>query len=264
MDRSNYQYEDDSANKRRKRGSIFFRKKKDKDKEKQKKSSHHFVAVCYSNSATCDVCSKPMTNKPALRCESCQVCVHEHSCKDQISDCSKLKNPKVIQKPGGNVGLSSTTKSASLGSYVVGGTGGQSGTTSKNQQAAVARSRSAAAHSSSPTRPTTASSPRADQPPDMSVSRLSVVLSELKFLAEYDKSVTSPGPMTVISSLRVTRPEGNLNPPGPARPNSGCVSWPPRPANTPARPNSGCVSSPVRRLSGFSQWKRVATKLGVK
>ena len=49
-----------------------------------------------------------------------------------------------------------------------------------------------------------------------------------------------------------------------ARPNSGCVSWPPRPANPPARPNSGCVSSPVRRLSGFSQWKRVATKLGVK
>ncbi|KAK3866714.1 hypothetical protein Pcinc_027776 [Petrolisthes cinctipes] len=65
----------------------------------------------------------------------------------------------VIQKPGGNVGLSSTTKSASLGSYVVGGTGAQAGTTSKNQQAAVARSRSAAAHSSSPTRPTTVSSP---------------------------------------------------------------------------------------------------------
>ncbi|KAK8741370.1 hypothetical protein OTU49_017410, partial [Cherax quadricarinatus] len=62
---SSYQYEDDSSNKRRKRGSIFFRKKKDKTK----KSSHQFVSVCYSNSATCDVCSKPMTNKPALRCE---------------------------------------------------------------------------------------------------------------------------------------------------------------------------------------------------
>ncbi|KAK7075659.1 hypothetical protein SK128_020840, partial [Halocaridina rubra] len=62
--------------------------------DKAKKSSHQFVAVCYSNSATCDVCSKPMTNKPALRCETCQVCVHENSCKDQISDCSKLKNPK--------------------------------------------------------------------------------------------------------------------------------------------------------------------------
>ncbi|XP_064103577.1 rho guanine nucleotide exchange factor 18-like isoform X9 [Macrobrachium nipponense] len=191
---SNYQYEDDAeSRKRRKRGSIFFRKRKDKDKFK--KSSHHFVAVCYSNSATCDVCSKPMTNKPALRCETCQVCVHENSCKDQISDCSKLKNPKhiqlaaglttlVIQKPGGTVGLSTNTKSASLGSYAVGGTGVAPGAT-KSQTAAVARSRSAAAHSSSPTRPTSVSSP------------------------------------------------------------------------------SGCVSSPVRRLSGFSQWKRVATKLGV-
>ncbi|XP_042880483.1 uncharacterized protein LOC122258545 [Penaeus japonicus] len=208
---SSFPDEEDGSTKRRKRGSIFFRKKKDKIK----KSSHQFVSVCYSNSATCDVCSKPMTNKPALRCETCQVCVHENSCKDQISDCSKLKNPKhiqlaaglttlVIQKPGGTAGLSTATKSASLGSYAISGSAGTTGPSAKSQPPAVSRSKSSAAHSSSPTRPTSVSSP------------------------------------------------------------SGCVSWPARPANPPARPNSGCVSSPVRRLSGFSQWKRVATKLGVK
>uniref|UniRef100_A0A0N7ZAJ6 Phorbol-ester/DAG-type domain-containing protein n=1 Tax=Scylla olivacea TaxID=85551 RepID=A0A0N7ZAJ6_SCYOL len=149
---SNYQYED---TKRRKRGSLFFRKKKDK----LKKSSHHFVAVCYSNSATCDVCSKPMTNKPALRCETCQVCVHENSCKDQISDCSKLKNPKVIQKPGTAATLGTTTKSSSLGSYAGSGGSAPPGTAAKTQAPAVARSRSSAAHSS-PTRPTSVASPR--------------------------------------------------------------------------------------------------------
>ncbi|CAL4065020.1 unnamed protein product, partial [Meganyctiphanes norvegica] len=154
---SSYQYEDDHATtKRRKRGSsIFFRKKKDKSK----KNSHQFVGVCYSNSATCDVCSKPMTNKPALRCETCQVCVHENSCKDQISDCSKLKNPKVIQKPGGTVGLSSSSKSASLGSYSTSGTSISSMGGHKSSSATVSRTRSAAAHSSSPTRPPSVSSP---------------------------------------------------------------------------------------------------------
>lgn len=50
-----------------------------KDKEKDSKkgsnssnssSSHRFVSVCYSNSTVCDVCSKSMANKSALRCES--------------------------------------------------------------------------------------------------------------------------------------------------------------------------------------------------
>ncbi|XP_076065727.1 uncharacterized protein LOC143039494 isoform X6 [Oratosquilla oratoria] len=192
---SSYQYEDETASsKRRKRGSIFFRKKKDK----LKKSSHQFVSVCYSNSATCDVCSKSMTNKPALRCETCQVCVHVNSCKDQISDCSKLKNPKlillaaglttlVIQKQGGTAGLTSNTKSASLGSNAgVGLVGvGSLSSSSGGKGQPTTRSRSSVTHSSSPTRP---------------------------------HSVATP---------------------------------------------SGCVASPVRRLSGFSQWKRVATKLGV-
>lgn len=159
---SSFPDEEDGSTKRRKRGSIFFRKKKDKIK----KSSHQFVSVCYSNSATCDVCSKPMTNKPALRCETCQVCVHENSCKDQISDCSKLKNPKVIQKPGSAAGLTTATKSASLGSYAISGTAGSTGPSAKSQPPAVSRSKSSAAHSSSPTRPTSVSSPSKVQSED--------------------------------------------------------------------------------------------------
>lgn len=49
---------------------------KDKEKEKEKEKSgkvkqpHQFVPVCHSNSQPCDVCSKSLTNKAALRCES--------------------------------------------------------------------------------------------------------------------------------------------------------------------------------------------------
>ncbi|XP_046639411.1 rho guanine nucleotide exchange factor 28-like [Daphnia pulicaria] len=86
---------DDDANssKRRKRGSIFFRKRKDKSKLKQ---PHQFVPVCHSNSQPCDVCSKSLTNKAALRCESCAITVHENSCRDQVSDCTRFKVPKNI------------------------------------------------------------------------------------------------------------------------------------------------------------------------
>ncbi|MPC19590.1 hypothetical protein E2C01_012509 [Portunus trituberculatus] len=253
--------------------------------DKLKKSSHHFVAVCYSNSATCDVCSKPMTNKPALR--SCQVCVHENSCKDQISDCSKLKNPKVIQKPGTAATLGTTTKSSSLGSYAGSGGSAPPGTTAKTQAPAVARSRSSAAHSS-PTRPTSVASPSLDpvtlpgpHPATCPTNRLllSTALASLSVVTEGLSCVVPPlvtrlakwADLVWVSRCGEVGSETPLvaswlawpaNPQ--ARPNSGCVSWPPRPANPPARPNSGCVSSPVRRLSGFSQWKRVATKLGVK
>ncbi|KAI9556440.1 hypothetical protein GHT06_016228 [Daphnia sinensis] len=90
---------DDDANssKRRKRGSIFFRKRKDKEKEKSKlKQPHQFVPVCHSNSQPCDVCSKSLTNKAALRCESCAITVHENSCRDQVNDCTRFKVPKSI------------------------------------------------------------------------------------------------------------------------------------------------------------------------
>lgn len=41
-----------------------------KEKENKGRHGHHFVAVSVSNSTSCDVCSKSMTNKSALRCES--------------------------------------------------------------------------------------------------------------------------------------------------------------------------------------------------
>ncbi|XP_067666844.1 rho guanine nucleotide exchange factor 28-like isoform X4 [Haliotis asinina] len=70
-----------------------YRTKKSKDKEgKSKASTHHqFVSVSISNSTTCDVCHKPMANKPALQCENCLMYVHEHNCKDQISICDKSR-----------------------------------------------------------------------------------------------------------------------------------------------------------------------------
>ncbi len=60
------------------------------------KQPHQFVPVCHSNSQPCDVCSKSLTNKAALRCESCAITVHENSCRDQVSDCTRFKVPKSI------------------------------------------------------------------------------------------------------------------------------------------------------------------------
>jgi hypothetical protein len=56
---------DGHSEKRRKRGSLFFRKKKDKSK----KITHQWVSACYGSSQICDVCSKQLSNKPALYCE---------------------------------------------------------------------------------------------------------------------------------------------------------------------------------------------------
>ncbi|XP_041371070.1 A-kinase anchor protein 13-like isoform X2 [Gigantopelta aegis] len=66
-----------------------YRTKKNKEKDGKAKSTHHFVSVSISNSILCDVCHKPLTNKPALCCEDCLMNVHEHGCKDQISICEK-------------------------------------------------------------------------------------------------------------------------------------------------------------------------------
>ncbi|XP_029347400.1 rho guanine nucleotide exchange factor 28-like [Acyrthosiphon pisum] len=79
--------EDQNA-KRRKRGSLFFRKKKDKSK----KILHSWMSPPYSNfEQSCDWCAKPLENKPALSCKSCLVTVHQNSCKDQVSECVKQK-----------------------------------------------------------------------------------------------------------------------------------------------------------------------------
>ncbi|KAK9496508.1 hypothetical protein O3M35_013205 [Rhynocoris fuscipes] len=89
---------DDHSEKRRKRGSLFFRKKKDK----VKKATHQWVSVCYGNSQFCDVCSKSLTNKPSVYCDFCAVTVHQNSCKDNIADC-KGRNIKIIGKSVGHV-----------------------------------------------------------------------------------------------------------------------------------------------------------------
>ncbi|XP_050541691.1 rho guanine nucleotide exchange factor 18 isoform X2 [Daktulosphaira vitifoliae] len=82
--------EDQNA-KRRKRGSLFFRKKKDKSK----KVLHSWISPPYSNfDQSCGWCAKPLENKPALSCESCLVTVHQNSCKDQVSECVKQKYGK--------------------------------------------------------------------------------------------------------------------------------------------------------------------------
>ncbi|GFT08559.1 rho guanine nucleotide exchange factor 28 [Nephila pilipes] len=84
--------EDDKPfSKRKKRGSLFFRKKKNKDKDSKKNSSHQFVSICYSTAATCDVCSRGLANKSALKCENCSVTVHESSCKDHVPHCIQPK-----------------------------------------------------------------------------------------------------------------------------------------------------------------------------
>ncbi|GFG35816.1 hypothetical protein Cfor_11174, partial [Coptotermes formosanus] len=86
-------YEQDPG-KRRKRGSIFFRKKKDK----VKKVPHQWVSACYGSAHACDWCSKALTNKPALYCENCATTVHQNSCKDHITDCIKPKLSKNTPK----------------------------------------------------------------------------------------------------------------------------------------------------------------------
>ncbi|XP_034247169.1 rho guanine nucleotide exchange factor 18-like isoform X2 [Thrips palmi] len=88
---------DNHAEKRRKRGSLFFRKKKDK-----KKVPHQWVSVCYVSPHTCDWCAKALTNKPAFCCDNCSATVHQTSCKDHIQDC-KGKTSKNAPKSGMNI-----------------------------------------------------------------------------------------------------------------------------------------------------------------
>ncbi|XP_073999272.1 rho guanine nucleotide exchange factor 18 cysts isoform X5 [Rhodnius prolixus] len=100
---------DDHSEKRRKRGSLFFRKKKDK----VKKVTHQWVTVCCGNSQLCDFCSKSLTNKPSVYCDNCSATVHQHSCKDSIADCKGRgikvigKNVAHVTKSGGKRGSNS-------------------------------------------------------------------------------------------------------------------------------------------------------------
>ncbi|XP_030746560.1 rho guanine nucleotide exchange factor 2-like isoform X2 [Sitophilus oryzae] len=90
---------DRHSEKRRKRGSLFFRKKKDKTK----KFAHQWVSACYGSSQICDLCNKPLSNKPALYCETCGTTVHQNTCKDNIVECVnvKIKGAKSASKLSG-------------------------------------------------------------------------------------------------------------------------------------------------------------------
>ncbi|CAH1126288.1 unnamed protein product [Ceutorhynchus assimilis] len=104
---------DRQSEKRRKRGSLFFRKKKDKTK---KFSTHQWVSACYGSSQICDVCAKPLSNKPALYCETCGTTVHQNTCKDNILECvsAKIKSAKSTSKlTGFTVPLTSAKNSSS-------------------------------------------------------------------------------------------------------------------------------------------------------
>ncbi|XP_077298047.1 rho guanine nucleotide exchange factor 18 cysts isoform X2 [Arctopsyche grandis] len=97
--------------KRRKRGSLFFRKKKDKTK----KVTHQWVAPCYNSGHACDWCSKPLTNKPSLYCEHCMTTVHQNACKDNIVECTKPKISKnAINKSSSSISSKGVPKRGSL------------------------------------------------------------------------------------------------------------------------------------------------------
>ncbi|WAQ98971.1 AKP13-like protein [Mya arenaria] len=81
-----------------------YRIKKNKEKEgkenKLRAASHRFVQVSFSNATTCDVCRKPLINKPASSCQTCLLNVHDSSCKEHITACdkSKLKTIKMTDQ----------------------------------------------------------------------------------------------------------------------------------------------------------------------
>jgi len=98
------------------------------------KQPHQFVPVCHSNSQPCDVYSKSLTNKTALRCESCAITFHENSCREQVRDCTRFKVPKSIPLGSkvsslANLTGSGHTKLQSSHSAAAGGGGGGTLTT---------------------------------------------------------------------------------------------------------------------------------------
>ncbi|XP_073960884.1 uncharacterized protein isoform X3 [Choristoneura fumiferana] len=80
---------DHHAEKRRKRGSLFFRKKKDKSR----KAAHAWQTA--SSSADCDWCGRALADTPQAYCENCTMTVHQNVCKDYIVECNKPKSSKT-------------------------------------------------------------------------------------------------------------------------------------------------------------------------
>ncbi|XP_049881203.1 rho guanine nucleotide exchange factor 2 isoform X2 [Pectinophora gossypiella] len=80
---------DHHAEKRRKRGSLFFRKKKDKSR----KAAHAWQAA--GAGGDCDWCGRALADKPSLYCDNCTMTVHQNVCKDYIVECNKPKSSKT-------------------------------------------------------------------------------------------------------------------------------------------------------------------------
>ncbi|CAB3237923.1 unnamed protein product [Arctia plantaginis] len=80
---------DHHAEKRRKRGSLFFRKKKDKSR----KAAHAWSAA--GSGGDCDWCNRALADKPSLYCDNCTMTVHQNVCKDYIVECNKPKSSKT-------------------------------------------------------------------------------------------------------------------------------------------------------------------------
>ncbi|XP_026730687.1 rho guanine nucleotide exchange factor 28 [Trichoplusia ni] len=80
---------DHHAEKRRKRGSLFFRKKKDKSR----KAAHAWSAA--GSGGDCDWCGRALADKPSLYCDNCTMTVHQNACKDYIIECNKPKTSKT-------------------------------------------------------------------------------------------------------------------------------------------------------------------------
>ncbi|XP_050356654.1 A-kinase anchor protein 13 isoform X2 [Nymphalis io] len=80
---------DHHAEKRRKRGSLFFRKKKDKSR----KAAHAWQAA--PPAGHCDWCARALADAPALYCDHCTMTVHQNVCKDYIVECNKPKSSKT-------------------------------------------------------------------------------------------------------------------------------------------------------------------------
>ncbi|XP_059350946.1 LOW QUALITY PROTEIN: rho guanine nucleotide exchange factor 28-like [Daphnia carinata] len=231
---------DDDANssKRRKRGSIFFRKRKDKEKEKSKlKQPHQFVPVCHSNSQPCDVCSKSLTNKAALRCESCAITVHENSCRDQVTDCTRFKVPKSIplgSKVSSLANLTGTGHTKLQSSHSSVGVGGGGGPLTAFNSSSTSSSLYYSASSSS--------------------AATSAGLSGNNHVG--NNSGGGGSTWSVASTL----PSSSSS--------TAAASTPASSSQTPSTPIASPLfgNSAVSKLSGLSQrsqWKRVAAKLGV-
>ncbi|CAH1796674.1 unnamed protein product [Owenia fusiformis] len=105
---------------KKRRSSVFAKfgsyRQKVKLKEENKKT-HSFMPVSFSNATLCDVCAKSMSNKSSVQCESCGINVHDHSCKEQVNPCTRVKKaqlhaPSSIREKTGSLPVGKSLRSS--------------------------------------------------------------------------------------------------------------------------------------------------------